>query len=486
LATPIPDNSARLRVDEIVDATAGTAVGIDAATELVGVATDSRRARAGGLFVALRGAVHDGHAFVDTVRALGAVPLVARGAGITTPRIEVDDPLVALGRLARRHVERLEAASSAHRPLLAIGGAAGKTTTKSLAAAAVGALFGDTLVTAGNLNNRIGVPMTLLTLEPRHRAVVLECATSERGEIAALAAIARPDVSLVINVGIEHSEGLGSLEEIADEEAELLRAADAAAMTLADEPLLTSRFGGTTPRPNLTFGRGAGADARLVARRVEPAGSAELTIELGERLCAGCRPRRVTARTGLLGPAAALNLVAALGAALSLLSRPPSEAELSAALAALAGVEPVPGRMCPRDFGDVLALDDTYNCNPQSLAAALATAEEIASRRGGRLLIALGDMLELGELSASAHDEMLRAVDALRPAQLFLVGDEWSAAATRREPAAPHLLFAESGGAASVVSAALRPGDTLLAKGSRGVRMERVVEAAGTKESPTV
>src|SRR6185436_10053497 len=158
-------------------AAAGSAVELPLAQEVAGISTDSRTVDQGNLFVALRGGAHDGHRFVDDARARGALALVDRGARLAGPRVEVDDTLVALGELARAFVDR-SFAGDAVRPVLAVGGAAGKTTTKTLAAAAAEALFGETLVTAGNLNNRIGVPMTLFTLEPRHRAVVLECGTS--------------------------------------------------------------------------------------------------------------------------------------------------------------------------------------------------------------------------------------------------------------------------------------------------------------------
>ncbi|KAB2958251.1 MAG: UDP-N-acetylmuramoylalanyl-D-glutamyl-2, 6-diaminopimelate--D-alanyl-D-alanine ligase, partial [Thermoanaerobaculia bacterium] len=237
MATPIPANRARFTLAGLATAAGGTLVDLDPAATVEGVVTDSRLAAPGRAFVALRGEVYDGHRFAAAARDAGAVVLVERRAAIEGPRLEVDDGLAALAGIARGWVDRGFAADGP-RPVLAIGGAAGKTTTKTLAAAAVAALFREPLVTAGNLNNRIGVPMTLLTLEPRHRAIVLECGTSVRGEIAALGALARPDVALVINVGVEHAEGLGTLEEIADEEAALLAAARRVAITAADEPLL--------------------------------------------------------------------------------------------------------------------------------------------------------------------------------------------------------------------------------------------------------
>jgi len=476
LATPIPANRARFTVVEIVAATGAEAIGVAPKAAVEGIGTDSRSLAAGKLFVALRGETHDGHAFVAAARELGATALVATGCGISGPRLEVADPLAALGRLARAHVDRL-AGEHGRAPTLAIGGAAGKTTTKTLAAAAVEALFGDTLVTAGNLNNRIGVPMTLLTLAPRHRAAVVECGTSEPGEIAALGEIVRPDVALVLNVGIEHSEKLGGLEEIADEEAALFAAARAAAVTASDEPQLRVRLARAGPPRRLLFGDGAEADVRLVSRAVHADGTTTLSCEVGAGLAAGGRAE-LAVRTPLLGPAAAIDIAAALAGSLALLGRPATAGEVAAAGEALGGVEPVPGRLASRELGALLVVDDSYNSNPKSLAAALAATRELAAARGGGPpVLALGDMLELGELEAAAHDAAVRDAAALAPRRLILVGPRLAAAARRVAPAVPLALFVDSASAAAAFADLLAGARVLLVKGSRGTRMERLLAA---------
>ncbi len=476
MATPIPENRARFTLGEIARATDGELHGGDAAREVSGVSTDSRTVAPGGLFVALVGAAYDGHRFVEGARDRGAFPLVVRGRGVRGDRIEVEDSLVALGRLARHFVDRETAGRAV--PLLGVGGAAGKTTTKTLAGAAVAALFGDTLVTAGNLNNRIGLPMTLLTLTGEHRAVVLEHGTSEPGEIAALAAISRPDVSVVTNVGIEHSERLGGLESIADEEGGLLLAARRVAVGNADDPLLLAKLA-QARAAHLTFGRSEQAELRLAERRLDEEGAAHLRLALhGRALNGGGADRVLGVRTRLLGEAAAVNLAAALAGALALLGRPASEGELANVTAALAAVEAVAGRLCPREIGGVLVVDDSYNANPRSVAAALAAAREVAARRPGGLVLALGDMLELGDLAAEAHRAMVAAADAAGARELLLVGEESSRAALELgpEPGTPHHLFGSSEEAARTIAEHLAAGDVLLVKGSRGMRMERLIE----------
>ena len=478
MATPIPRNTASFTAGEIAAATGGTLYELEPARALVEVSTDSRAVPGGGLFVAIVGEVHDAHRFAADTTARGAVNLVAAGRGITGPRIEVPDTLVALGDLARHFVDR--ETRSRPLPVLAIGGAAGKTTTKSLAAAAVRALFGQTLVTAGNLNNRVGVPMTLFTLTPEHRAIVLECGTSVPGEIAELGRIARPTVAVVVNVDLEHSEKLGPIEAIADEESALLLAARRVAVANGDEPLLRARLARAGAK-QLTFGRGANCDLVVAGRTVEASGAATVLLRSRGRSVAalGGSPREVRVPTNLLGETAAMNIAAAFAGALALLDRSASPEELSRLTAAIAAVEAVPGRLRPLEAGGVFVLDDSYNSNPRSVRAALAAAREVAERRGVRWVVALGDMLELGEVSPAEHLAMLEAADRSGADQLILVGGETgSAVAARPKPLrTPSLRFADSQAAAAALGASVHAGDLLLVKGSRGMRMERLIEA---------
>jgi UDP-N-acetylmuramoyl-tripeptide--D-alanyl-D-alanine ligase len=363
-------------------------------------------------------------------------------------------------------------------PVIAIGGAVGKTTTKELTAAVVRAIFGSTLATPGNLNNLIGVPMTIFTLAEEHRAAVVECGTNTRGEIPKLARIVEPDVAMVLNVDLEHSEGLGTIDEIADEEGALFSTSKNYAVASADEPMVLARIPKHLRR--ITFGKSPDAHVRLVSRSV----GARSRIRVGlahELIAAGVEPFIETEIT-LLGEAAALNCTAAIAGVAAMRSAPLESREQNAIADALAGVQPVAGRLANTAINGIFVIDDTYNSNPRSIRAALAAAREVADGLGARLVIAMGDMLELGEQSAAAHQDALRDVMRAHPAAFVAVGSEMNAAraAVLRNADANDILTApDSIAAAKVVAGLIRPGDVLLVKGSRGIAMERIIERLG-------
>ena len=424
--------------------------------------------------MALR-ATRDGHDFLAAAaRAGAAAAIVERGRSIPElPCFEVDDTLVALGALARAHLERNRHARSL--PTIAVGGAAGKTTTKELTAAIVRALCGETLATSGNLNNRIGVPMTIFTLDQRHHAAVIECGTNQRGEIARLAEIVRPDSALVLNVDIEHTEGLGSLTGVADEEAQLFAPAGCAVVS-TEEELLIARV--PPGKRRLTFGTSGAADVRVAGRTVTGTGRQQVLLELHRRLVEQPADAHFAIALNLLGATAALNTAAALAAVAAAITRPWCHDELSAIAAALATVQPVAGRLQLRDCGGIIVIDDTYNSNPRSLRAALDAARETADGLRAHLIVAIGDMLELGDLAAAMHREALRDIATARPDSTILVGPEMATAA--RSSKLPELsdlkILGTSVEAADVVAMQARPGDVLLVKGSRGIAMERVID----------
>jgi UDP-N-acetylmuramoyl-tripeptide--D-alanyl-D-alanine ligase len=507
MATPIPINQCEFTLADVVDATRGTFVetnstvsfgagvhgeqppagntahsgyrsGAGSSGNIRSVSIDTRSITAGAIFVALRGEASDGHDYLAQASACGAAAAIV-ATGRRHPAlhcIEVADTLDALGQLARHHLARTRAARTL--PLIAIGGAVGKTTTKELTAAVARALFGATLSTPGNLNNLIGVPMTIFTLTGEHRAAVLECGTNTRGEIPKLAQIVEPDVAMVLNVDLEHSEGLGTLDDIADEEAALFSTATQYAVASADEPMVLSRIPKRLHR--ITFGKSVDAHVRLVSRSA--GARSRIRVELARDMVATGVEPFIETEIALLGEAAALNCTAAIAGVAAMRAKPLESRDLDAIAAALASVQPVAGRLASSSINGIFVIDDTYNSNPRSIRAALAAAREVADGLGSRLLIAMGDMLELGDQSAAAHQEAIRDVMRTRPAAFVPVGPEMKSAcaAVSRDAKMTEILTSpDSIAAAKIVAGLVRPGDVLLVKGSRGIAMERIIERLG-------
>ena len=482
MATPIPINQCEFTIAEVVEATGGTLVCASTSSSITGsargVSIDTRSISPGAIFVALHGAGTDGHDYLAQAAARGAAAAIVEN-GRHHPAldcIKVGDTLDALGRLAHQHLARTRAARTL--PLIAIGGAVGKTTTKELTAAVVRALFGSTLSTPGNLNNLIGVPMTIFTLTGEHRAAVLECGTNTRGEIPKLARIVEPDAAMVLNVDLEHSEGLGTLDEIADEEAALFSTVRRYAVASADEPMVLSRIPKHLRR--ITFGKSADARVRLVNRSA--GARSRIRVEIARDLVAAGVEPFIETEIALLGEAAALNCTASIAGVAAMRAAPLESRELDSIAEALASVHPVSGRLASTSINGIFVIDDTYNSNPRSIRAALAAAREVADGLGARLVIAMGDMLELGDQSAAAHQEAIRDVMRSRPAAIVVVGPEMNSASaivSRDANTTGILTSPDSTAAAKIVAGLTRPRDVLLVKGSRGIAMERIIERLG-------
>jgi len=474
MATPIPRNQARFALTEIVAATGGRLVGGANELSITGICTDSRAVEPGNLYVALQGETHDGHRFVAQAFERGAsAALVARTADVASaqPLIVVDDTLHALGELARAHRVRWAGR------VIGITGSAGKTTTKELTYAALVGCGARVLRTEGNLNNLIGVPMTILCLDASVEVAVLELGTSARGEIARLAEIARPDVGVVTSVAAAHAAGLGSVEGVAQEKAALLASIPEAGATVcfADEPKLLAQLSRVRAKNNQLFGHAQNADVRLVSHALQTAhASLRMTCELAIK---GAGVERAT--LALIGEGPALDLAAVVAVVLA----EHGAAALPAAFAAMAKVAPVAGRLVPLPgpHGSVV-IDDTYNANPASMAVSIAAARELARARGGRALLVLGDMRELGTLSLDEHRKVGRLAAQAGVALIVAVGPEMAVAAeaARGQAALAQLAIdiahtEDVRYAVSLVLQRLTPSDVVLIKGSRGMRMERVL-----------
>ncbi|MCA2981372.1 MAG: UDP-N-acetylmuramoyl-tripeptide--D-alanyl-D-alanine ligase [Myxococcaceae bacterium] len=461
----------RFSVAEVKDATGARLTRAGSRAAFDAVCTDTRTLTPGCLFVALAGERFDAHDFLAQAAdrgAAGVVVAAGRGgalegrAGVAV--FEADDPLRALGRLGRAHRDRFSV------PLGAVTGSNGKTTTKELVASIL-QTRGPALKTQGNLNNEVGVPLTLFGLEPRHVAAVVELGMNHAGEIARLTDIARPDAGLITVVQPAHLEGLGSLEGVALAKGELfegLGASAVAVVNLDDERVAAQarRAAG----PVLGFGRSPGAEVRLLAVRAQGRDGLSLSI--------GARGATYEVALRLVGDHNALNATGAFAMGLALGYGPDECVRgLESAQAHARRLQLLDAR------GGVTVVDDCYNANPASMEAALETLTALSS--AGRPVAVLGDMLELGADEARAHQQLgVAASDRAQVVAFF--GPRMKAAhaqaAKRLGEAARH--FDDVGALTAWLSGALAPGDVVLVKGSRGMRLERVVDALTGRAGP--
>lgn len=453
---------ALLSVQEVVRTVHGALIGGDLGVPVTGVSIDSRSLEVGEAFFAIHGHRLDGHAFVKDAAARGAACVVVHHlpdeAPSHVPVIFVDDTTRALGRLAAFHRSQFSI------PLVAVTGSNGKTTTKEMAAAVLAAL-GPVLKSEASFNNQWGLPMTLLRLRSEHRAVVVELGANQRGEIAALAAVARPTVGVVTTVAAAHTEFFGSLEEVQREKVLLVQAIppEGRVVLNGDDPRVRS-MAAHARCPVWLYGIAGEVDVRTAGTINETPEGVDFTLAI---LRGGQRPVRLAfpGRHNVLNALAA----AAAGTAIGL--------SLDAIVEGLERARPLKGRCVWRRAGAVRILDDTYNANPAAVEAALAVLAR--ARKAGRILVVVGDMLELGELAEAAHQDVGRKVARLGAAEFVGVGPlarhavEAARAAGLLE--SRHVETPED--AVSLLLKRLAPGDRLLVKGSRGMRMERVVDA---------
>jgi UDP-N-acetylmuramoyl-tripeptide--D-alanyl-D-alanine ligase len=484
MATPIPRNRAAFTVAELLRETGGELVapGADAVTA---ISTDTRTIDAGACFVALHGELHDGHAHLATAAEKGAVLAVVDRAVDAPPGlavVHVRDTLVALGDLARAHTRRWRN-SSAGRTVVGITGSAGKTTTRVALAALAERLFpGEVHGAAGNLNNRVGVPMVLFGLGPAHRLAILEMGMNQPGEIAELCRIAEPDAGVLTLIAAAHTEGVGGVEGVAREKGALVRALveHGVALGNGDDAAVRAEIARSPARRRYFYGRATDATVRIAARAPVGMTGSHLVLERAERAA-------LDFETPLLGEAGALATAAAV-AVVELFLGATLDSALCAEAFARADVGAGAGRLVPRVLaGDLAVIDDTYNANPASTCASIRAAAEIAGATGRRLVLVLGEMRELGALAQAGHDEVGRAAAASGAAEIVSFGGGESPRVTARAVEggvrAAHAERVED--AAVLAKLAARPRDLVLVKGSRSLGAERIVAALAQGAGPS-
>jgi len=432
--------------------------------EVEGYSIDSRTVKPGELFFAIVGPRVDGHEYVGRAVAAGAVAaVVQRGGPATFP----DAPAIVRVKDTTRALQDLGAHARRARPLRVAGitGSAGKTTAKEMTAAVLAQRF-TLLKSEGNLNNTYGLPLMLLRLRDEQEAAVLEMGMSYKGEIARLVEIADPDVGAILNVLKVHIEHFGTIDRIAEAKGELFAGMrpDAVAVYNADDRLV-SRLGRAFPGPSISYGLTT-KKAAIGAEGIEVDGLR------GSRFVLRHDGGRVPVSLSLPGRHNVYNALAAaaIGRAFGL-----DGEEIRRGLEA---VRPASMRgVLHRLPNDVEVLDDSYNSNPAAMEKALE-ALVAATPRGRRVLVS-GDMLELGDYAGPAHARLGRRVARARIDLFVAVGPlhKKAAGAAASSGAAEVRHFDDSEAAAAFVAAAARPGDLVLVKGSRGMKMERVVQA---------
>ncbi len=454
-------------VEEVLKATGGRLLqGRGEGVLFRGISTDSRTLLEEELFIALKGPRFNGHDFaLEALKKAGGVIVeeekakeISWNGDSSKVVIAVTDTLRALGDLARERRRKYQT------PVVAITGSNGKTTTKEMIAACLKTTF-PVLKTEGNLNNLIGLPLTLLNLTERERVVVLEMGMNVPGEIRRLTEIAEPDVALITNIHPVHLEGMKSLEKIKEEKGELFRRMrqDGSILVNQDDPRVVD-LAQTFLGQKISYGIENPSDVMAKDVQLKKDGTYFYVSMEGEEL---------DIHLPLLGRHFVLNALSAIAGA-TLFGIP-----LEKAKEALEHFRPYPMRMEYKELpGQIHLLNDTYNANPRSMELALETVAEMRGK--GRAIAVLGDMLELGEFGEEAHRWIGRRVSELKIDLLLTFGEKTK---ILKDSAIHHGMSSEKTFTAQDHEEAIlwldqtiREGDWILIKGSRGMAMEKIVE----------
>lgn len=438
--------------------------GVLKAQPVTGVSTDSRTAAKGDLFFALKGENFDAHDFVPAVAGKDVTGVVihrswadANSEAVKKFRcvvVIVAETTAAFGELAAVYRRKFDI------PVVAVAGSNGKTTTKEMVTAVLSAKY-NVLSTSGNLNNHIGVPQTLFRLEKEHEAAVVEIGTNHFGELALLCDIAAPTHGVITNIGKEHLEFFKDEEGVAKEERTLFRYLESTkgfAFVNADDRYLAEDV--RTMKRRMTYGVAPKSDLRARKVRIDDSGRTRFEIVDTKK------ERSFTVSLNALGMHNVTNALAAAAIGLKLRVAPAKIA------AALAGFSSASKRMEVLKTGDVTILNDTYNSNPDSVIVALKTLQSFTA--APRRIAVLGDMRELGDASKREHTNIGAVAAGMTVDRLLTFGPFSRYTSEAFGGTAEHFESKEI--LAEELKKDLRPGDVLLVKGSRGMRMEEVVQ----------
>jgi len=442
-----------LSLREIADVTGGVVHGDGDIVVRGAASVDSRALEKDGLFVAIAGEHVDGHDFVPQAVAGGAAAVLATRA-VGAPCVVVEDATTALGKIARAVLDR-----RADVDVIGITGSQGKTSAKDLLAQVLAA-SGPTVASAGSFNNELGVPLTVLHLEESTKYLVVEMGSRGIGHIATLCEIAPPDIALVLNVGVAHLGEFGSSENVAIAKGELVEAltSKGTAVLNADDERVAAMAAHTDARV-VTFG--AAGDLGLSGLRLEDSGEPHFTLTYADQVVDTSVPR--------LGAHQAVNAAAAaaVGVAVGM-----SLADVGAALLNATVQSPMRMARTVREDG-VVVINDAYNANPDSMAAALRALAAVGGE--GHTYAVLGEMLELGASGTDEHRRIGELAAELDISCVVAVG-EGAAGIAEGAGLRAHRV-ADADAAVAFLTERLRPSDVVIVKASRGGRLERVADA---------
>lgn len=424
----------------------------------LGLSTDSRTCRAGEIFIALRGEKFDGHQFAATILTSGALAAIvdqswfAAQAGAPENLLVVEDTLLALQQIGQAIRQRWG------KTVIAITGSNGKTTTKELVASVL-AQNQAVHKTTGNLNNHLGVPFTLAALQPQHDLAIIEMGMNHYGEIARLCEIAAPNYGLITNVGRAHIEFFKTLDGVAKAKGELfeyLHAHDGVAFLNADDPKLKTVLPSQTKAISYGLHQPAQVQGQITG--------------VDENGCVTLVWRKHNLHLAIPGTHNAINALAAVAVG-EHFGVAPEKIRL-----ALAGTPPVAKRMQILHRGAVTIINDAYNANPESMAAALEFLATLPAPGSSRRIAVLGDMLELGEAALLAHEEIGALAKRLAIHAIFAYGPHMQRMVQAVGDAKWAEHFDDKAQLGEALSRSVRAGDLILLKGSRGMAMEEVIE----------